>query len=94
MARSCTGHSADASIGGMAFSFWRGLRERKASGGSAAIGRSRSWGSGDAFRNAEPRGQCLGFMEGEECAAAGFGVQQVGEPRFDTGALVKERQGA
>ena len=33
MARSCTGQSSDASRGGMAFSFWRGLRERKASGG-------------------------------------------------------------
>ena len=49
-------------------------------------------GVGGAFRRAEPRGQGFGFVEGEKRAAAGVGIEQISEPRFDAGALVEERQ--
>ncbi|MFL5349128.1 MAG: hypothetical protein ACJ8AT_30375 [Hyalangium sp.] len=51
-------------------------------------GEQRGW----VLLRVEPLGQCLGLVEVEEAAAAGFRIQAVGELRLHARALVEERQ--
>ena len=52
------------------------------------------WLSARRFGGADPRGQRVRGVEGEDQAAPGLRVKPVGELRLRAGALVQEREGA